>query len=273
MSDRLITTTSTEGLQTLGSAAQRSYELITDTLRSRIGEDAALIFAEPVATAKGASIEWYTMRSGLPVRLADLPPDEAGNLVRAVDETMARVLSLADELAAQKTEHGFWLAEALRNATVLPDDGALWAMRTAAGTLHPVVVNWGRRTDERGRVRGVLTTAAATVPERAAAAQAPREGAAGVPGLAAAADASGARSFVPWLLGLGWLLLMLLIALILWLMVAPCGLLPVSLRYCGGAAAVAAPIDALTAEILQLEARLSQADRACLAARPQAVQQ
>lgn len=279
MSDRLITTTSTEGLQTLGSAAQRSFELITSTLRSRIGDDAALIFAEPVATAQGASTEWYTERPGLPVRLADLSSEDAERVRTAAGQAMARVLSLAEELAAQKTEHGFWLAEALRNATALPDDGALWAMRTAEGALHPVVVNWGRQPDERGRVRGVLTAVApkparAAVAVRAASAVkvASSEGAADIPAEGTSVRAGyGARGMVAWLLGFGWLLLALLIALILWLMIAPCGLLPVSLSHCGRSAAASAPFEGLTAEILQLEARLSDADRACVAARPRSV--
>lgn len=271
MSDRLITTTSAEGLQTLGSAAQRSFELITSTLRARIGEETALLFAEPVATSQGAATEWYTARPGVPVPLADLAEADAAALRREVEAQMARILGLAEELAAQKSEHGFWLAEALRNATVLPDTAALWAMRMADGKLAPVVVNWGRQPDERGRVRGVLTAVAAT-PARPTAARAP--GAAAIAATAQAApvaQAAGARSgLLAWLLGLGWLILAMMIATILWLMIAPCGLLPVSLRHCADPQALALPVDDLRAEIVQLEARLAEEDRACLAARPRA---
>ena len=271
MSDRLITTTSAEGLQTLGSAAQRSFELITSTLRARIGQEAALMFAEPVPTAQGAQTEWYTARSGVPARLADLAEPEVAALRRDIEAQMAHILGLAEDLAAQKSEHGFWLAEALRNATVLPDETAIWGMRMADGSVVPVVVNWGRKPDERGRVRGVLTAVAA-MPARPTVVQV--AGAAGmaapmhaVPEARAAAAMSG---LLAWLLALGWLILGLMIASILWLMIAPCGLLPVSLRHCADRQALAAPLGDLRAEISQLEARLAQDDRACLAAQPRA---
>lgn len=274
MSDRLITTTSAEGLQTLGSAAQRSFELITSTLRARIGEDAALMFAEPVPTAQGASTEWYTARSGVPLRLADLTEREALALRQEMEAQMARILGLAEELAAQKTEHGFWLAEALRNATVLPDAAALWAMRTADGALAPVVVNWGRQIDERGRVRGVLTavTAKPARPVVATTAAGAGTGMVMAAPVQAGPEARAETGSGPpaWLLGLGWLILALMIVAILWLMIAPCGLLPVSLRHCADPQAMALPGDDLRAEIAQLEARLAEEERACLAARPRA---
>jgi hypothetical protein len=274
MSDRLITTTSAEGLQTLGSAAQRSFELITSTLEARIGEETALLFAEPVVTAQGAAVEWYTARPGVPVRLADLAEGEAAALQQEMEAQMARILGLAEELAAQKTEHGFWLAEALRNATVLPDAAALWAMRMADGALVPVVVNWGRQPDERVRVRGVLTAVAAK-PVRPALASAAVGAGTGAAMAAPEQAEQGVRllagsGLLAWLLGLGWLILSLMIAGILWLMIAPCGLLPVSLRNCADPQAMVLPTDDLQAEIVQLEARLADEDRACLAARPRA---
>lgn len=271
MSDRLITTTSAEGLQTLGSAAQRSFELITSTLRARISEETAMLFAEPVVTAQGAATEWYTARPGIPVPLADLAEADAATLREEMEAQMARILGLAEELAGQKLEHGFWLAEALRNATMLPDEAALWALRMADGKLAPVVVNWGRQPDERGRVRGVLTAVAAT-PARPTAARAAAPAAMAAPVQATpVVKAAGARSgLLAWLLGLGWLILAMMIATILWLMITPCGLLPVSLRHCANPQALAVPVDVLRAEIVQLEARLAEEDRACLAARPRA---
>lgn len=274
MSDCLITTTTTEGLQTLGSAAQRSFELVTSTLRARLGDDAADLFAEPVVTAQGASTEWYTGQPGRPLPLATLNPDEATALRASVTASLARITALADDIAAQKTEQDFWLAEALRNATVLPDDAAIWAMRRPDGAISPVLVNWGRLADDQGRVRGVLTgtrsrptPAIAPAPAQApTSAPAPAATAARSTATPAPAAAASANPW-PWLVGLGWLLLALLIALILWLMIAPCGLTPLSLRNCSGPVADATASETLRAEIRQLEARLASADRACLSAR------
>ena len=274
MSERLITTTSNEGVQTLGSAAQRSYELVTTTLLARLGPDMAALFAEPVTTSQGAAIEWYTSQPGLPVRLADLPDAEAAAVRAQFDAQVARIAALADELAAQRSEQGFWLADALRNATATPDAQALWALRAADGRLAPIVVNWGRVADTTGPVRGVLT-ALATRPVRALPAAAappppPVAQSAALPGAAVPETAAMGGTLWPWLLALGWLVLALLITLILWLMIAPCGVLPVSVRHCSASAAAAAlPADALLgAEIAQLEARLGNQQRQCLAARP-----
>lgn len=276
MSDRLITTTSNEGVQTLGSAAQRSYELVTTTLLARLGPDVAALFAEPVMTAQGAAIEWYTAIQGQPVRLVNLQEADAAGVRARYRDQIARVMGLADDLTALRTEQGFWLADALRNATSTPDDGAVWALRAADGGLVPVVVNWGRVADATGPVRGVLT-AVAPRPVKAVpviqAAPVPRTATTPVAVLPQAAPAPAERGgfLWAWLLGLGWLLLALLIALILWLVIAPCGLLPVSIRHCATAsAAEELPPDAiLRAEIAQAEARLGDRQRQCLTARPQ----
>ena len=71
MTGALLVTTSTQGLQPLGSAAQRSFELVATTVRQRLGAEHAALFAEPVVTDHGDQIDWYAQTHGTPQRLAD----------------------------------------------------------------------------------------------------------------------------------------------------------------------------------------------------------
>ena len=283
MSDAFITATSSEGLQSLGSAAQRSWELVTGTLRDRLGPDVAMIFAEPVATRHGAMTEWYAPGQGKPVALASLTPDEAAQVRSTLAAAVAQITALAETLAAQSTEEGFWQAEALRNALQVPDDAAVWALRGPDGGVTPLLVNWGRVPDDSRAVRGVLT---ATTPRARSAA-----GAAGA-AAGAASSAAPAASLPPpgaaparmahggsvaglagWLLVPGWLLLAAMIAFALWLLIAPCGLRPGFAGPCRAAdptAAAGATAHALNAEVAVLEATLAQRDLACLADRRRA---
>lgn len=271
MSDAFITATSSEGLQALGSAAQRSWELVTGTLRDRLGPEAAALFAEPVAARHGATTEWYAAAPGVPVALRDLPPAEAAVLREALAGLVGQITALADNLAVQGTEESFWLAEALRNALQVPDDGAVWALRGPDGGLAPLLVNWGRVPDDSRAVRGVLSAltpraqaphpAPARAPDTALAEAAPRT----APGAAAAA-AVGTGGGLAWLLALGWLLLALMIGFALWLLIAPCGLRPGFASPCRPEAvsATAASADALGAEIAVLQAALADRELACL---------
>ena len=72
MEQSLLVTTSAEGLQPLGSAAQRSFELVTGAVRARLGEAHAAIFAEPVAAQHGDAIDWHAAVPGRAVRLSEL---------------------------------------------------------------------------------------------------------------------------------------------------------------------------------------------------------
>ena len=277
MSHGLVTSTSSEGLQALGSAAQRSWEMLTGILRDRLGPEAATLLAEPVSTRQGGLIEWYAPDTGTAAPVSSLAAEDQAALRRSLDATVARILALAEDLAAQKTEEGFWQAEALRNAVQVPDEGAIWALRAPDGSLRPVLVNWGRLPDDSRAVRGVLTAVtqrAQPVAPPPAPMAAPVAQAAPQPMPVAAPVAAAAASAFPlWLLWLGWLLLALMLAAILWLLLAPCGLRPGFLGPCraGGSEPVAsAEAAALRADIAVLEAGLADRDRACVAGRPRA---
>jgi hypothetical protein len=268
VSDAFITATSSEGLQALGSAAQRSWELVTGTLRDRLGPEAAALFAEPVAARHGAMTEWYAPGQGTPVALRDLPPAETAQLREALAGLVGQITALADNLAAQATEESFWLAEALRNALQVPDDGAVWALRLPDGGLAPLLVNWGRVPDDNRAVRGVLSAlsprAQAPRPVPAAPLAAPAASPATAAAYATAPVLAGGG--LAWLLALGWLLLALMIGFALWLLIAPCGLRPGFAGPCRPEAvsAAAANADGLGAEIAVLQAALADKELACL---------
>jgi hypothetical protein len=276
-SDGFILSTSSEGLQALGSAAQRSHELVAGTVRTHLGDDAAALFAEPVPTDRGAQIEWYTPRPGQAVPLEQLSKDEADALETSLAKQTAAIQGLADQLAARKGPEDFWLAEALRNALVVPS-GSLWALRGDDGSLSPLLVNWARQREERRAVRGVLAGLTPAVPAKAQPALAadvsaetgnttasPLQQPTG-PGTPVQPGVPNWRTALVWLLGLGWLTLAGMIAVILWLLIAPCGLKPTAFASCGKNAVV--PLDdernALLAQVGSLTRGLESASLGCI---------
>jgi hypothetical protein len=128
MFEAFLTTTSSEGLRALGSAPQRSFELITGTVRARLGNAHAALFAEPVATEFGDRFDWYATLPGKARRLADLPEPEAEALRATRDALAADIRSLAAEIAASGAPDDLRLSEALTNALVVPDDNHVWAI-------------------------------------------------------------------------------------------------------------------------------------------------
>lgn len=277
MTDVLIATTSTQGLQPLGSAAQRSYELVSGALRDRLGADHAALLAEPVAAAHGDSIDWYAPGPGLPVALADLPEEEAQALRDRLAGLVGEIEAEAARLSASEAPEDQRLGEALAHAVELPGEEMIHALRTPGGGLAPVLVHWGWVRDEQRAVRGVLT---GMVPRRGAAGPA---AAAAVPGgVAHGAQTAtpGAGGAVPaglwWgLIALGWLLPALALGWIVWLLIAPCGLSQGRVIFCPEPAPGIAPAEAETRviedEIARLERELALLARTCQPTVPRAV--
>lgn len=249
MAERPIATTSPEGLQPLGSAAQRSWELLGGTLGARLGAEYANLLAEPVAAQHGDRIDWYAPAGGETLPLSRLPEEEAQAVRDRLADMVAQVQAEAARLEESGTSDDLRLAEALRHAVEVPDDAMIHARRDGGGGWQPLLVHWAWRRAERPAVRGAL---GATLPH----ASAPVAG-------ASVAQWAG----LPWLILLGWLLLALMIAAILWLVLAPCALNPLRPGYCPAEAAGPAPATAETAvitdEIARLERELALADRLC----------
>lgn len=250
MADTLLVTTASEGLQPLGSAAQRSFELVTATLRDRLSPDHAALFAEPVASEHGDRIDWYAPAAGPARRLTDLPDDESKALRDRLGRLVGDIRALADTLAAGATPEDQRLAEALTNALEVPGEDMIWAVGDAAA---PVLVHWAWIRAERRPVRGVLT---AMVPRPAP------------PPADARAGRRGPGPGVWWALVVaGWVLLALMLGAILYLHLAPCALNPAGPDFCPGEApgtAAAATETAVAAdEIAALERAIALAARRC----------
>lgn len=238
MSGPLLGTFSIEGLRPLGSPAQRSYELVHSTVRGMLDDEHADVFAEPIATRHGNQIDWYANIAGVAVRVEDLSDSERSAVFARLDTLLAAIRSLAEELARRKSSEEQRLAEALQNACVYPDTASVFAFRGSDGTLKPVITNWAWTRDEQRLVRGVLAGQAvradATMASpKAGVGLAADLGAAGPDGATAQTGNLGTRTPVNpgafWLILFGWVLLAAMIAAILWLLLAPCGLRPAAL--------------------------------------------
>ncbi|MDZ7710617.1 MAG: hypothetical protein U5K36_11590 [Roseovarius sp.] len=271
MFEAFLANTSAEGLRPLGTAPQRSFELITGTVREKFGDRHAALFAEPVAAQHGNRFDWYATAPGTPVPLADLPEDEA-EVARATLESLERdIRGMAGELLDSSDPGDQRLGEALANALEIPGEDAIRVLRSegaAAGdpvTLQPVLVNWAWVRDEQTSLRGALTGIDRRPAPRGPAAL---QTASVAPAAAGAATARPGGLFWWWLLWLGWALLAVMIALIILLLIRPCALrLPFLPDNCPrDAVQPVTPEEErrlLEDRIHTLERRIASADRAC----------
>jgi hypothetical protein len=269
MSDDFLLNASTEGLSPLGTAPQRSYELISGTVAELLGAEHAALFAEPVSSEHGDRSDWYAPLPGTPKRLADLPePDQVR--ARAEQARLASdIRALADRLSESVEGDDQRLGEALANALEVPDEGSVWVITDLpGGRLQPVLVNWAWVRDRQRSVRGALSGADTrpsapppsppVAPPIAPRVEAPpvfEEIPVGAPPLGESRVER--RGSLRWLLWLGWLILAAMIAAILSLALAPCALrLPGLPARCP-----VAEESTLTRERLVLEDRLQEAER------------
>ncbi len=256
MFEAFLVTTSSEGMQPLGSAAQRSFELVSGTVRERLGAAHAALFAEPVATEHGDMIDWYAPVKGTAVRLPDLSEEDAQAIRDRLGRLVADIRAEAETLAGSTDAQDQRLAEALSNAIEIPDEGMVYAVRDDGGALHPVLVHWAWLRDERQSVRGILTAMVPRAqPLRAAA---PRD-----------AEQPHVASAIVWwwLILLGWLLLAAMLVYLFYLMIEPCGLKTGRTWFCRQPAPEISAIPGermvIEDEIAALQHELALLDRSC----------
>ena len=218
MFEAFLVTTSSEGLRPLGSAAQRSYELVSGSLRDRLGDRHANLFSEPVATSHGDRFDWYAPVTGKAVPLADLESEDQDTVREALGVLVQDILAEADRLNKSQSSQDQRLADALTNALEIPSDDMIYVVRDTDNALHPVMVNWAWARDGQQNVRGILT---GLVPRHSAEPVTAFSGQGSDSGQAAARGFSWLWSL---LLLLGWLLLGFILAAILYLLIEPCGL-------------------------------------------------
>ena len=270
MSNTFIANTTTEGLAPLGSAPQRSFELISGTVLDELGERHAALFAEPEGTEFGDRFDWYAAASGKPRLLGDLDEEDQESAKATLNKLTSDVAKLADTLLQDDDTGKQRLGEALTNAIRYPGDDAVYVFGSG-NEMQPVLVNWAWVTDTQVAATGSLTAAGGktvAAKETAAAQQAAMAAAAAPVPPPPMGRGRGSGSALWWLLWLGWLLLMLMIGAILYLMVEACALrVPGLPNYCPPPGPTVLDLEreaqVLRDRIAAVERQVGIADRAC----------
>ncbi len=174
----LITTTSRRGLVPVNQKLLSQYDQLIRLVAERLSPDHAFLFAEPSPGEPNAT-SWYARSIGKPIRLSELPPDQALRLRKTAEALLGEVRDLAARMEADKAgiaEYG----KLLRDACIIPDMEKLWSVEG-----RPVFVDWGMRSGEDsesakvGAITGEAVRSAGPTP------QGPIEGAGRSPGDAA----------------------------------------------------------------------------------------
>lgn len=272
MSGELIATTSAEGLKPLGSQAQRSFELIKSEIEARLGPEHASIFGEPISSTFGDQIDWYASDLGETRAVSALEEDDALAVRNRLGELVEDIRNIGRGLVDSADTDEQRLGEALLNAVEVPDDAAVFA-RAQGEAWAPVIVNWARVADVQQPVRGVLKAPSRSPSPAALQAKLDAEQEAtarAAQATVATASASQRSSFLPWLIPLGWLILLLLSAAILALMLRACSLnLGFTPAFCPAPQTleehdpVFAYTDVLRDRIAYLERQIAIKDRVC----------
>lgn len=279
MNETFLVTTSTAGLRPLGSVGQRSYELITQTLRSAGMVEEARLFAEPEQTTHGESSDWYTSFSGKIVPLRDADEETRTEAQLRLTSLMGNIARTAEQLRAEKSAERQRLGEALANALIYPGDESVLLVLPKGDDARPepVIVNWGWSYEDQPIAHHVplAVEMPAAPPPKPAVAPAPPP----LPDPPPAAPAPEPRP--PWrwnwLVALAWGIVGLLALWVLWLLIPACGVrLGPWADFCPAPlVAQADPMDDLSRERAQLENRIRRAeatledrDAACLPAPP-----
>ena len=251
MNNAVLATTSTEGLQPLGSAAQRSFELVNSTLRDRLGPEHAALFGEPVASEAGDRVDWYASVDGAALPLAALPEVGQAALRARLGKLVGDIRDQAKLLTNSDLPEDHRLGEALNNAIEVPDETMIYGIKAADGHWQPVLVHWAWVRNEQAAVRGILTG------------MVPRDR----PLAGAVLVRAGQWRGWWWLILLGWLLLAALLGAILYLLIAPCGVNRFGLLFCPAEQAPHADTFGegriLSDEIARLQRELALTDRTC----------
>lgn len=222
MATNLIATVSKSAIHSLahqGILVHESFHQIRDLVRARLGDEYALLFAEPSSSKDGSSIDWYTPVQGTAKRLVDLP-DQEQRTARAATVRMAQDIA---RVAAELKQSG--IASQMTRGTILelalryPDENHIYLVGE-----QPVFTCWGFGPGTPGvqpqdltRLGQMLTPPKASAPQAAPdpqTAPAPQAAAATLP-----IAAQTRRGGISWL----WLLPLLLLLLLFFLLTASFG--------------------------------------------------
>ena len=212
MAELRIATTLADGLRPLGTAGQRSHQLVAETLREALGDKHASLFAEPVVSPRGDQVDWYSSASGQIQKLSAMTGPDAEQAQAELSRLVSDIKKHAEKLAQSRDENTRRQAETLTNALEIPDESHVYMVGG-----QPVLTCWSHELDVRAAPTGVLY---GLIPGAAAASHA----AAGGGSNGNIDETSRAASGFPWLRIVAWLLLAGLILCLFYALLAPCGL-------------------------------------------------
>ncbi|MFZ5601474.1 MAG: hypothetical protein ACOY7J_03390, partial [Pseudomonadota bacterium] len=175
---------------------------LTRILKQHLPPSTVALFARPKAV-EGGVMEWYSELGGQPVPFSQLPPAEAAQVKRLLDERLDSIQHLAAKLDSQGAD-GQQQAALLRQAARYPDTSTLYSLNG-----QPVLTFWGYGLRVPEPVPGAVNL-------NGAAPAGPEVPPPVVDAVAAAEPERKRRRWWPWLL-LALLLLGLLAALLWWL--------------------------------------------------------
>ena len=265
MANMHIASTISDEVEPLGNPGQRSFDLLRGVLLENLSERHANLLAEPVTSSDGRRTDWYS--DGAATMLADIAEADQGAAKAELGRIMTDIEDLARRIGARGGSDNQRLAAALRNTLEIPDETCIYVRHVDSsdeGPFQPVLVNWSHRRTDQSKAVSVLSTMVPRPPR-----DAPPE-----PSPVQAAPVPVVRTEFPWWIiwWIGWLVLGVAIAYLLWLLVLPCGVrLPFggTLHLCPPAIAEVDGTEArqaqLEGEVARLELELAVLEGQCRA--------
>ncbi|MDR1490799.1 MAG: hypothetical protein LBS65_10040 [Desulfovibrio sp.] len=142
MSSQLVASIPRSRIQSLacqGIRVVENYHQIKELVRAKLGDDHALLFAEPASLGgSGDSIDWYTPVQG-PVRpVTELPEEEAQKIFALVRQMGQGIKRLAQELKDSGNQQQIVRGSILEMALCYPEVSYIYAVGG-----QPVLTCWG----------------------------------------------------------------------------------------------------------------------------------
>ncbi|MDR2821309.1 MAG: hypothetical protein LBB60_12365 [Desulfovibrio sp.] len=134
-----------QSLSCQGIRVGDSYHQITELVRARLGNEYALLFAEPSLAANGKTIDWYTPLQGAPLRIIDLGQNEAEELAARAANMGQAIKKLAEELKSLGGETNMLRGAMLELAVNYAADSCIYSVNG-----NPVLTCWGYTLSGQG---------------------------------------------------------------------------------------------------------------------------
>ena len=149
MSARRLTSTPKSQIQSLSCQGTRvvdHYYQIKELVRSRLGDEYALLFAEPGGLRQGEVVDWYSPLQGPAKPVTELPEDEARKVAVLTDQMAKSIRRLAEDLKGSGASQANVLrGMMLELALHYPDPSCIYAVGG-----QPVMTCWGFSSSTKG---------------------------------------------------------------------------------------------------------------------------